>query len=209
MTNYEQVAECNINQMGKQMGFCLQNCRVAFGFKIGKKASAKVDYQNQLQRGLIHPLNTLPKNVCVSVYADTPAKLRSNGKYVDYDHVMISYYGQLYSDGKKVNWNYCKKYYGWGEEIDGYRIVKPTTLKQFLPAKGYWQYGDQDERIDFLTTFLYATFPAYAKRNVLGNIYGKNTVKAIKEFQRRTGLYVDGILGKNTYAMLKKYGFNY
>lgn len=205
MQYFEQVAECNINKMGKQSGFCLQNCRQAFGFKVGKKASAKVDYQSQLQRGLIHPLSTLPQNVCVPVYADTTPK---PGKK-DYDHVMISYYGVLYSDGKKVNWNYCKKYYGWGEEVDGYRVVKPTTLKSFLPAKGYWQYGDIDERIDHLTDFLFRTFPAYVKRNVLGNMYGKNTVKAIKEFQKRTNLYVDGIVGKNTYNMLKKYGFKY
>lgn len=201
MIYYEQLVEASPARMGRQKGWCLQDTRLSFGFKVGKFASARADAQAQIKNGTMHPIDTLPTNVSVPVYIKIPGS--------KYDHVILSHFGTFYSDGKKISRNFYKNYYGWGEFCDGQRVVKPTALKQFLPAKGYWQYGDQDERIDFLTTFLYATFPAYAKRNVLGNIYGKNTVKAIKEFQRRTGLYVDGILGKNTYAMLKKYGFKY
>lgn len=201
MQYYEQTVDVNINNMGKQKGYCLQNCRLVFGFKTGKLASAKVDAQSQIKAGTMHSMDTLPTNVVVPVYV----KL-SGSKY---DHVIISWYGQFYSDGKKINRNTYKSYYGWGECCDGRRVVKETKLKTFLPAKGYWQYGDIDDRIDYLTTFMYATFPAYCKRNILGNLFGKNCLKAIKEFQKRTGLYVDGIVGKNTYNKLKEYGFKY
>ena len=42
---------------------------------------------------------------------------------------------------------------------------------------------------------------------VVGNpdqIAGKNTVQAIKNFQKANGLSVDGIAGRNTYAKLLK-----
>lgn len=201
MQYFEQTVEANPAKMGTQKGWCLQNTRLAFGFKVGKYASARADAQAQIKNGTMHPIDTLPTNVSVPVY------IKISGS--KYDHVVLSYHGVIYSDGKKINLNTYKNFYGWGECCDGQRVVKVTTLKSFLPAKGYWQYGDVDERIDFLTTFLYATFPAYAKRNVLGNMFGKNCLKAIKEFQKRTGLYVDGIVGKNTYNMLKKYGFKY
>lgn len=201
MLYYEQTVEGNPARMGKQKGWCLQNTRLAFGFKVGKYASARADAQAQIKNGTIHSIDTLPTNVSVPVY------IKISGS--KYDHVILSHFGVFYSDGKKIDRNYYKNYYGWGEFCDGQRVVKQTTLKSFLPAKGYWQYGDVDERIDLLTTFMYATFPAYCKRNILGNMYGKNTVKGIKEFQKRTGLYVDGIVGKNTYNKLKEYGFKY
>lgn len=201
MAYYEQVTEANPSKMGKQKGWCLQNTRLAFGFKTGKFASAKVDAQDQIKKGTMHSIDSLPTNVCVPVY------IKISGSR--YDHVILSYFGTFYSDGKKISRNYYKSYYGWGETCDGQRVVRETKLKTFLPAKGYWQYGDVDDRIELMNTFLYATFPAYAKRNILGNQFGKNCLKAIKEFQKRTCLYVDGIVGKNTYAKLKEYGFKY
>jgi peptidoglycan hydrolase-like protein with peptidoglycan-binding domain len=35
--------------------------------------------------------------------------------------------------------------------------------------------------------------------------YGQDTVKAVKQFQTEHGLYVDGKVGVNTWAMLEKY----
>lgn len=84
----------------------------------------------------------------------------------------------------------------------------------FLPARGYWKRGDQDTRIAKLDNFFYKTFPAYAyDKNELaklqGNYFGQITEKFVKEFQRRTGLQIDGCVGSITYKELQKYGFRY
>ena len=89
-------------------------------------------------------------------------------------------------------------------------MVKLANNDSFLPAKGYWKEGDHDARIAKLCEFMYKTFPAYTSKKILINphIFGKNCKAALTEFQKRTGLYPDGIVGKNTYNKLKEYGFN-
>ena len=186
--------------MGKKKSWCLQNCRLVFGFTTGKYASAKVDMQSQRAGGTLHSMDTLPTNVVVPVYVDSTSK---------YEHVIISYYGTFYEDGYKIKRNKYSKYFGWGELCDGRRVVKVTTLKSFLPSKGYWAYGDNDERVACLAKFMYTTFPKYSPRSVLGSWYGPKLKASITEFQKRTGLYPDGCVGKITYAKLKEYGFKY
>lgn len=198
--NYEQVAPVDIKKMGTKKGWCLQNCRLVFGFIVGKFASAKKDMESQRANKTLHDMNSLPLNVVVPVYVDTPSI---------YEHVIISYYGTFYEDGKKINRNTYKNYFGWGEMCDGQRVVKATTQKNFLPSKGYWMLGDVDERVGKLAEFMYECFPAYTSKHALGNYYGKNIKKSITEFQKRTGLYPDGCVGKITYAKLKEYGFKY
>ena len=200
MADYEQVSSVNIKAMGKKKGWCLQNCRLVFGFTVGKYASAKVDMQSQRAGGTLHSMDTLPTNVVVPVYVDTTSK---------YEHVVISYYGIFYEDGYRINRNKYSKYFGWGELCDGRRVVKVTTLKSFLPSKGYWCYGDNDERVACLAKFMRDTFPKYSPRSVLGSWYGPKLKASITEFQKRTGLYPDGCVGKITYAKLKEYGFKY
>ena len=200
MADYEQVSSVNIKAMGKKKGWCLQNCRLVFGFHTGKYASAKLDMESQRAGGTLHSIDTLPTNVVVPVYVDTTSK---------YEHVIISYYGTFYEDGYKINRKTFSKYFGWGELCDGRRVVKETTLKTFLPSKGYWGYGDNDERIARLAEFMYATFPKYSPRSVLGPWFGPKLKASITEFQKRTGLYPDGCVGKITYAKLKEYGFRY
>lgn len=200
MADYEQVSSVNIKAMGKKKGWCLQNCRLVFGFATGKYASAKVDMQSQRAGGTLHSMDTLPTNVVVPVYVDSTSK---------YEHVIISYYGTFYEDGYKINRKKYSKYFGWGELCDGRRVVKVTTLKSFLPSKGYWAYGDNDERVACLAKFMYTTFPKYSSRSVLGSWYGPKLKASITEFQKRTGLYPDGCVGKITYAKLKEYGFKY
>ena len=56
---------------------------------------------------------------------------------------------------------------------------------------------------------MFRTFPKYTSRKALGSYYGQYIKKSITEFQRRTGLYPDGCVGKITYAKLKEYGFKY
>lgn len=124
MKFYEQVAPCNIKNMGKKKGWCLQNCRLAFGFKVGKFASAKTDIESQRKNKTLHSMDELPINVCVPVYVDTSSK---------YEHVIISNYGTFYEDGYKISTNKYNKFFGWGELCDGQRVVKETKLSTFLP----------------------------------------------------------------------------
>lgn len=200
MIYYEQVKSASPKAMGNKKGWCLQNVRLAFGIPVGKFASAKLDMESQKKNGTLHSIDSLPENVSVPVYVDTPSK---------YEHVILSYKGIFYEDGKMIARNKYSKFFGWGEYCDGVRVVKQTLLKTFLPAKGYWAFGDTDERVGFLADFMYATFPKYTSRKALGNYYGKYIKAAITEFQKRTGLYPDGCVGKITYAKLKEYGFKY
>lgn len=197
---YEQVKEANVKNMGKRKGFCLQNTRVAFGIPVGKFPSAKADIESQRKNGTLHDISTLPVNVCVPVYVDTVSQ---------YEHVILSAYGVFYEDGVKISRYKYSTFFGWGECCDGVRVVKKTTLRNFLPSKGYWSLGDKDDRVGLLADFMYATFPKYTSRKALGNYYGPNLKKSITEFQKRTGLYPDGCTGPKTFAKLKEYGFKY
>lgn len=82
-----------------------------------------------------------------------------------------------------------------------------STTTGFLPPKGYWTFGDCDARIGRMASFMRATFPAYTSALALGNYFGTNLTKSVKEFQRRTGLECDGSVGRITYGEMQKYGF--
>ena len=47
----------------------------------------------------------------------------------------------------------------------------------------------------------------YTPAAALGNYFGPNLLKAVKEFQRRTGLETDGNVGPLTLAKMQQYGF--
>lgn len=205
---WQQVKSFNINKMGKKAGMCLQNCRLGFGIGSGKFASAKADMESQRKNGTLHSIGSLPSNVAVPVYVDSPSK---------YEHVVVYNKGTWYSDGKKVSgWKATgSACFGWGELCDGVRVVryvdtpapKPAPKDSFLPSRGYWRKGDCDARVGKLASFMRSKFPAYTKPQALGNYYGNYLWSAIREFQRRTGLQVDGNVGPITYAKLKAYGF--
>jgi hypothetical protein len=195
---YEQVLPFYPKDMGKQKGWCLQNCRIGFHIYTPKYPSAKAAMDAGKKNGTYHA-GTPPWNVSVPVYVSSPSK---------YGHVVVWDKGTWYSDGKK--YNSMGGVLGWDELMDGTRVVKETTGKSFLPAKGYWCKYDVDERVGKLARFMYTTFPDYTKKKALGNIYGDYLSASIKEFQRRTGtgLYPDGMTGPLTYNKLKEYGFN-
>ena len=79
----------------------------------------------------------------------------------------------------------------------------------FLPERGYFKKGDKHENVGKVATFMRNTFPMYTSKLALGNTYGKYIIAAITEFQGRTGLKQDGLLGAETLAMLVKHGFRY
>ena len=91
----------------------------------------------------------------------------------------------------------------WAKE----EYTAPGETDSFLPARGYFKKGDVSENVGKVAAFMYKTFPAYTSSKALGNTYGDNLIKAIKEFQKRTGLEDDGYLGEKTLKMLEDYGF--
>lgn len=196
---YEQIKPFYPNEMGKQKGWCLQNCRLGFRIYTGHYASAKAAYDAGKKNGTVHDINSLPSNCSVPVYYQSPSK---------YGHVVVYDHGTWYTDGKKFNAD-LKLCLGWDENMDSVPVVKKTTQKSFLPAKGYWAKYDEDDRVAYLASFMRRNFPSYTPAKALGPIYGDNLSKSIAEFQRRTGLYPDGMTGPKTYNKLKEYGFNY
>lgn len=86
--------------------------------------------------------------------------------------------------------------------------TKPkATSKSFLPTRGYFKKGDVSPNVGKIASFMRKTFPKYTSEKALGNTYGDNIIKAVTEFQKRTGLEDDGKFGPLTLAELKKYGF--
>lgn len=85
---------------------------------------------------------------------------------------------------------------------------KPApSADSFFPARGYFQQGDISKNVGKIATFMRKTFPLYTSKAALGDLYGPNLIKSIKEFQRRTGIVVDGLCGPQTVAQMEKYGF--
>lgn len=84
-----------------------------------------------------------------------------------------------------------------------------SKADSFLPKRGYFKKGDISENVGKIANFMYKTFPVYTSKNALGNLYGDNLIKAIKEFQRRTGLEADGCTGQITLSKLVEFGFKY
>lgn len=82
-----------------------------------------------------------------------------------------------------------------------------SKTDSFFPAHGYFKKGDTHENVGKIASFMRKTFPSYTSEKALGNYYGDYLIKAIKEFQKRTGLDPDGCTGPLTLAMLEKYGF--
>lgn len=194
---YEQVLRFYPKDMGKQKGWCLQNCRLGFHIYTPHYASAKAAMNAAKKNGTYHA-GTPPNNISVPVYISTSS---ANG------HVCVWDKGAWWNDGKRVG--SMSGILGWDEMMDGTRVVKASSGKSFLPAKGYWARYDKDDRVAALASFMCKTFPAYTPAKALGPIYGDNLWRAIAQFQRNTGLYPDGMTGPRTYAELQKYGFKY
>ena len=202
---YEQLKPFYPKDMGNKKGWCLQN--VAKGFhaypSANPSASAKADMEKNKAKGTFHSgTKDIPTNCAVPVYIKTTSQ---------YGHVEAYDKGVYYNDGKKTK--NPGTILGWGEWCNGFQIVKKTTKKTFLPAKGYWGPGDKDSRIADLALFMRQTFPAYTSAKALGPVLGPYLEKSIKQFQKRAEvkpkLVPDGYVGPKTYDALKKYGFVY
>ena len=85
-------------------------------------------------------------------------------------------------------------------------ILKGNNTTNYLGSKGYFTLGDNHKNIGKIAEFMYKTFPAYTKKEALGNYYGKNLQASIKEFQRRTKIKASGNIDSTTVKELEKYG---
>ena len=67
--------------------------------------------------------------------------------------------------------------------------------------------GSVGPAVTLLQQFLKRAFAAYAGGLAVDGDYGPRTTLAVQEFQRRTGLTVDGVVGPATVRELVKYGY--
>ncbi len=97
--------------------------------------------------------------------------------------------------------------------LNGTQNESKNDTSNFLPARGWFQKGDNHTNIGKIAEFMYKTFPSYTDKKALGNYYGPYIEASIKEFQKRAkeeGKYnstIDGCVGPITLESLKKYGF--
>ena len=203
---WKQIKSFDPSKMGTRKGYCLQNVAKGFGIypSPDPSSSAKQDMERNATRGTLHRNSNFPTQVAVPVYLDTASP---------YEHIIVADHGTYWSDGKRLTSLAGLTVIGWGEWCNGYQIVVstpdpvPPAPSGFLPAKGYWCRGDKDSRIAQEASFMRKTFPAYTPAAALGPEYGPNLEKAVKEFQRRTGLKADGMTGQITYEKMRQYGF--
>ena len=93
--------------------------------------------------------------------------------------------------------------------------IKPEPNKITLPARGYFTKGDKGKDVGKIDQWLYEL---YGNKKVLGDLYGNNTVKEVKKFQKwakKQGTYtgkgatIDGNIGPMTLNAMRKAGFPY
>lgn len=114
-----------------------------------------------------------------------------------------------YSIATWQGWGYTVQ--GWTEDLNGVDLpIDPTPIApppSGPPAAGnvVLNRGDKGVRVSNMQASLNSHFPAYSKLKVDGD-FGPATEKVVKEFQRRTGLVQDGIVGPATTSMMNKYG---
>lgn len=134
----KQVIDFDVNKMGKKPGYCLQNVRLGFGIP-SNYYDAKADMEANKAAGTLHDIATLPNNVAVPVYLDTDSP---------YEHIIVSDHGTLYSDGKKLTSLEGWKAFGWGELMNGVRVVEfvedPKPVEPDLPPAGPVKPGVED-----------------------------------------------------------------
>lgn len=130
---WNQTVKFDLAKMGTKPGLCLQNVRVGYG--IGPKYATAKDAMNASKKqGTFHEGLDIPTNVAVPIFAETGSP---------YDHVMVDYYGDVYSDGKHLSSLKGMKVLGWSETLNDVRVVnwvadpKPAPAPEPKPDDGF------------------------------------------------------------------------
>lgn len=93
-------------------------------------------------------------------------------------------------------------------------IIIPTKNKIYLPQRGYFKKGDSGIEIEIISSFLAINFMGIEDKigikieSMLGDTFGVNLEKWVKEFQRMMNLKIDGCIGSVTLNKMKEYGFS-
>lgn len=82
------------------------------------------------------------------------------------------------------------------------RITYPSSYTNDLWSGQTLKKGDKNDYVKTLQSWLYK---AGFNPGGIDGVYGENTEKAVKEFQKKIGITADGIAGKQTYQALQKY----
>ncbi|MEW5323470.1 peptidoglycan-binding protein [Geobacillus thermoleovorans] len=82
-------------------------------------------------------------------------------------------------------------------------IYYPSNYTNYLWSGQTLKRGDRNDYVKTLQSWLYK---AGFNPGGIDGVYGANTEKAVREFQKKVGITVDGIAGKQTYQALQKYG---
>lgn len=101
-------------------------------------------------------------------------------------------------------WFYAGDYQAPAASSSSSSTPSKTTAKDTRTLKR----GSRGERVRKLQQGLRAVFPLYAGRLAVDGSFGPATEKAVKEFQRRSRLKADGLVGPATRAMLLRHGVN-
>lgn len=112
----------------------------------------------------------------------------------------------FYVSGVSANslMNYVKKlpYYRYTYQVSGNVIhydITPPTLKAYtgtfptLPSRGYFKKNDKGTQVRYLQNFLNW---ANGCNLVADGIIGNKTIEQVKRFQKKVGIYADGLFGK-------------
>lgn len=138
--SWKQIVPFDLSKMGTTPNMCLRNVRLSFGIPP-KYVDAKAAMLANKEAGTLHDIFTLPNNVAVPVFIDSPSS---------YEHVEVSDKGTFYSDGKKLNNPMNQKFFGWGETLNDVRIVefvedpKPEPTPPPEPEKVWYTYKQGD-----------------------------------------------------------------
>jgi hypothetical protein len=131
-----------------------------------------------------------------------------NGSNPHTDHVHVnSDFGQWADTVTGTNWHL--------DAIGTMPGSTPPPPPAPVPSSSTLKSGATGEAVRKVQRFLLSVFPTYrnsvnVRRGVplvVDGNFGPQTVAWVEEFQRRTGLTDDGIVGPKTFAAMRKYGY--
>lgn len=126
---------------------------------------------------------------------DTQLRNRESG-YIPHSQVTRVMGGTTHTDpGVGFPFAYVMDQVGAGLASEPPVVTARTTLRA----------GYSGQSVSALQAGLNKHFPSYARLVVDGD-FGSATLAAVQEFQRRTGLTADGVVGPATWAKLAEYG---
>lgn len=121
---WKQIVNFDLNKMGREPGLCLKNVRLGYGI-LAKYASARDAMNAAKANGTFHEGLDIPTDVAVPIFAETGSP---------YAHVMVDYYGDVYSDGKHLTTLKGMKVLGWSETLNDVRVVEFVEEPKPAPA---------------------------------------------------------------------------